>query len=175
MWVSPIRSGLRSLKETVEVPRPPDLVVTMISPLSSLAGPTRQTILLADIHSAVSRQLWPQIERPEEEEKRKVTGVRDIDTGRQQKQIERSDETQTQTNLTLSFLTGANQLVKSNCQQRVRVQVGVVTGVGGHDLPCFHTALKLMWVLSGPLLAQSTPRHSICHLPLKSIWKLFGK
>lgn len=97
MWASPILSGLRSLNETVEVPRPPDLVVTMISPLSSLAGPTRQTILLADIHSAVSRQLWPQIERPEEEEKRKVTGVSDIDTGRQQKQTECSNETQTHT------------------------------------------------------------------------------
>lgn len=95
MWASPILSGLRSLNETVEVPRPPDLVVTMISPLSSLAGPTRQTILLADIHSAVSRQLWPQIERPEEEEKRKVTGVSEIDTGRQQKQTECSNETQT--------------------------------------------------------------------------------
>lgn len=66
-FVSPILSGLSSLNETVEVPRPPDLVVTMISPLSSLAGPTRHTILLADIHSAVSRQLWPQIDRPERE------------------------------------------------------------------------------------------------------------
>lgn len=47
------------------MPSPPDLVVTMISPLSSLAGPTRHTILLADIHSAVSRQLWPQMDRPE--------------------------------------------------------------------------------------------------------------
>lgn len=65
--VSPILSGLSSLNETVEVPRPPDLVVTMISPLSSLAGPTRHTILLADIHSAVSMQLWPQIDRPETE------------------------------------------------------------------------------------------------------------
>lgn len=58
-----------SLNETVEVPKPPDLVVTIISPLSSLAGPTRHTILLADIHSAVSRQLWPQIDRPEMEER----------------------------------------------------------------------------------------------------------
>lgn len=48
------------------MPRPPLLVVTMISPLSSLAGPTRHTILLADIHSAVSRQLCPQIDRPDE-------------------------------------------------------------------------------------------------------------
>lgn len=63
----PILSGLSSLNETVEVPRPPDFVVTMISPLSSLAGPTRHTILLADIHSAVSRQLWPHIDRPEME------------------------------------------------------------------------------------------------------------
>lgn len=63
--VLPILSGRSNLKETVEVPRPPVLVVTMISPLSSLAGPTRHTILLADIHSAVSRQLWPQIDRPE--------------------------------------------------------------------------------------------------------------
>lgn len=64
MSVSPILSGLSSLKETVDVPRPPLLVVTMISPLSSLAGPTRHTILLAAIHSAVSKQLWPQIDRP---------------------------------------------------------------------------------------------------------------
>lgn len=67
---SPILSGLSSLKETVEVPSPPDLVVTLISPLSSLAGPTRQTILLADIHSAVNRQLWPQMDRPDGEEGR---------------------------------------------------------------------------------------------------------
>lgn len=63
--VLPILSGLNSLNDTVEVPSPPDLVVTMISPLSSLAGPTRHTILLADIHSAVSRQLWPQMDRPD--------------------------------------------------------------------------------------------------------------
>lgn len=43
---------------------PPDLVVTIISPLSFLACPTRHTILLADIHSAVRRQLCPQIVRP---------------------------------------------------------------------------------------------------------------
>lgn len=71
LWALPILSGLSSLNETVEVPRPPDLVVTMISPLSSLAGPTRHTILLADIHSAVSRQLWPQIDRPNTEERGK--------------------------------------------------------------------------------------------------------
>lgn len=70
-WVLPILSGLSSLNETVEVPRPPDFVVTMISPLSSLAGPTRHTILLADIHSAVSMQLWPQMDRPEMELERK--------------------------------------------------------------------------------------------------------
>lgn len=66
LWVcvSPILSVLSSLKETVDVPLPPLLVVTMISPLSSFAGPTRHTILLADIHSAVSKQLWPQIDRP---------------------------------------------------------------------------------------------------------------
>lgn len=60
----PIFSGLSSLKDTVEVPLPPDLVVTMMSPLSFLACPTRHTILLADIHSAVRRQLCPQIVRP---------------------------------------------------------------------------------------------------------------
>lgn len=72
------------------MPRPPDLVVTMISPLSSLAGPTRHTILLADIHSAVSRQLWPQIDRPKRETERregKVKGekVRNTDIRRQHK------------------------------------------------------------------------------------------
>lgn len=61
----PIFSGLRSLKDTVEVPLPPDLVVTIMSPLSFLACPTRHTILLADIHSAVRRQLCPQIVKPE--------------------------------------------------------------------------------------------------------------
>lgn len=60
----PIFSGLSSLNETVEVPLPPDLVVTIMSPLSFLACPTRHTILLADIHSAVRRQLCPQIVRP---------------------------------------------------------------------------------------------------------------
>lgn len=69
--VLPMRSGLSNLNETVEVPRPPDLVVTMISPLSSLAGPTRHTILLADIHSAVNRQLWPQIDSPKSNEEKK--------------------------------------------------------------------------------------------------------
>lgn len=63
--VLPIFSGLSSLKETVEVPLPPDLVVTIMSPLSFLACPTRQTILLGDIHSAVRRQLCPQIVKPE--------------------------------------------------------------------------------------------------------------
>lgn len=33
----PIFSGFRSLKETVEVPLPPDLVVTIMSPLSFFA------------------------------------------------------------------------------------------------------------------------------------------
>lgn len=63
-WI-PIFSGLSSLKDTVEVPLPPDLVVTIMSPLSFLACPTRHTILLADIHSAVRRQLCPQIVKPE--------------------------------------------------------------------------------------------------------------
>lgn len=66
MYFQPILSALRTLKETVDVPGPPLLVVTMISPLPSLAGPTRHTILLADLHSAVSRQLCPQIDRPDE-------------------------------------------------------------------------------------------------------------
>lgn len=64
LWVLPIFSGFSSLKDTVEVPLPPDLVVTIMSPLSFLAWPTRHTILLADIHSAVRRQLWPQIVKP---------------------------------------------------------------------------------------------------------------
>lgn len=67
----PIFSGLSSLKETVEVPLPPDFVVTIMSPLSFLACPTRHTILLADIHSAVRRQLCPQIVKPGRKKKKK--------------------------------------------------------------------------------------------------------
>lgn len=40
-----------------------------MSPLSFLACPTRHTILLADIHSAVRRQLCPQIAKPEKKNK----------------------------------------------------------------------------------------------------------
>ena len=36
---------------TVQVPRPPDLVVTITSPFP-LAGPDKQTILFGDTHSA---------------------------------------------------------------------------------------------------------------------------
>lgn len=75
MWIwtinIPIFSGLSSLKETVEVPLPPDFVVTIMSPLSFLACPTRHTILLADIHSAVRRQLCPQIVKPGKKKKKK--------------------------------------------------------------------------------------------------------
>lgn len=75
MWIwtrnIPIFSGLSSLKETVEVPLPPDFVVTIMSPLSFLACPTRHTILLADIHSAVRRQLCPQIVKPGKKKKKR--------------------------------------------------------------------------------------------------------
>lgn len=71
----PIFSGFSSLKDTVEVPLPPDFVVTIMSPLSFLACPTRHTILLADIHSAVSRQLCPHIVKPRGEKKNKLQKI----------------------------------------------------------------------------------------------------
>lgn len=70
--------------------------------------------------------------------------MNDIDTGRQQKQTECSDETQTHT-----VLTSSSQTAK-----RVRVQVRVVTGVGGHDLPSFHSALaSAKWPITGTIYA----------------------
>ena len=50
-------------KTTVQLPTPPDLVTTMISPLP-LAWPVRATICLGDFHSAVIRQSLPHIRRP---------------------------------------------------------------------------------------------------------------
>lgn len=180
-WVLPILSGRSSLNETVEVPRPPDLVVTMISPLSSLAGPTRHTILLADIHSAVSRQLWPQIDRPEMEERRKRWKGWEIQT--------HSDSTNKWTAAPTHIQTIYNKRSSLRLNWRllaslaelspgVRVQVWVRPG-SGWPCPSFLSlsSFKLTcvtWLLSGPLLAQCTLCLYICRPLFKPSWKLFG-
>ena len=51
------------LKPTVQLPTPPDLVVTMISPFP-FPGPVRAIILLLDFHSADNIQSTPQIFKP---------------------------------------------------------------------------------------------------------------
>lgn len=51
----------------VEVPIPPDTVVTIISPLP-FAGPVRAIILFGDFHSADSKQSNPHIDNPDVKE-----------------------------------------------------------------------------------------------------------
>lgn len=54
----------KPLNPTVQLPVPPDFVLTMISPLP-FPDPVRAIILLLDFHSADSKQSTPHIFKPE--------------------------------------------------------------------------------------------------------------